>query len=168
MARFNATGIDGLMLSMQEFAEIPDDVVEDMLDAAASVTIAAHKRKLTSLGLVRTHALVNSLKARKKVGSTTNGNKRYVLVYPSGTHGIYRRKQVEKNYKNSKSGRTYKVGGDLKPTTNAELGFIYEFGAPRKNIQPRQWMREANEDCADDVVRAELAVYDKWLKSKNL
>ena len=37
MATFNATGIEGLDLSLEEFAAIPDNVVEEMLDAAGQV-----------------------------------------------------------------------------------------------------------------------------------
>lgn len=39
MAKFNAKGIEGLELSMQEFAAIPDAVVEEMLDAAGKVVV---------------------------------------------------------------------------------------------------------------------------------
>ena len=44
MAQFNAKGIDGLMLSLEEFAEIPDAVVEQMLEAGGDVVVAAHKQ----------------------------------------------------------------------------------------------------------------------------
>ena len=53
-----------------------------------------------------------------------------------------------------------------KPPTNNDVGFVWEFGAPKRGIQPRQWMRTANEESADDVVAAEFKVYDDWLKSK--
>ena len=33
MAMFNAEGIDGLMLSLQEFQEIPDDVLKNAVEA---------------------------------------------------------------------------------------------------------------------------------------
>ena len=168
MARFNAQGIEGLALSMQEFAEIPDEVVEEMLSAAAEVTVRAHKRKIRTLNLVKSEKLVDSIKAVHKAGGQKNGWKRHVLVYPSGKRGTRKRKTVTKVYKNSKHGRTYTVGGDLKDVTNAEVGFIHEFGAPKRGIPAKQWMRQANEDCAPEVERAEFEVYDRWLKSKNL
>lgn len=164
MAKFNAQGIEGLELSLQEFAEIPDEVVEEMLDAAAEVTVRAHKMEIRTLGLVDTGKLAGSIKAFKKV----KDRKRFVLVYPAGKHGIRNRKKVTKTYKNSKSGRTYTVGGDTKDVTNSEVGFIHEFGAPKRGIPAKQWMRKANAKCAADVEAAEFAVYDRYLKSKGL
>lgn len=168
MAQFNAQGIEGLELSLKEFAEIPDDVVEEMLDAASEVVVAAHKQKIQSLGLVDTGQLMNSIKAHKKAGSKSNDFHRYVVVYPTGKHGSYNRKKVTKVYKNSKHGRTYDVGGDVKNVTNNDVGFVLEYGAPKRGIPAYQWMRSANEESADSVAGAEFAVYDKWLKSKGL
>lgn len=167
-ASFTAQGIEGLLLSMEEFASIPDGVIEEMLDAGSAVAVEAHKKKIQSLGLVDTGALRESIKAHKKSGGAKNGWKRHVLVYPTGKHGAYNRKAKTKEYKNSKHGRTYTVGGDTKDVTNGEVGFIHEFGAPKRGISAKQWMRTANEECADDVVKAELEVYDRYLKSKNL
>lgn len=168
MAKFNAEGIDGLMLSLEEFSEIPDDVVEQMLDAAGEVVVAAHKKSIRSFNLVDTEKLLGSIKAHKKVGTRNGARERYVLVYPTGKHGARKREKVTKAYKRSKHGRMYTVGGDIKDVTNSEVGFIHEFGAPKKGIKAKQWMRTANDACASEMVAAEFAVYDRWLKSKNL
>lgn len=168
MAKFNAEGIDGLMLSFQEMQEIPDDVVEDMLEAAGDVVVDAQRQSIIAMGLVDSGRLLNSIKAHAKIGRINGQRKRYVLVYPEGKHGTRNRKQVTKAYKRSKHGRTYTVGGDTVDVTNNEVGFIHEFGAPKKGIPAQQWMRAANEACADAMVQAELAVYDRWLKSKDL
>lgn len=148
MAKFNATGIADLQFSMQEFAEIPDAVVEEMLMAGGEVTVAAHKKTIMAKGLVKTGKLMNSIKAVSKIGGAKDGWKRHVLVSPKGRRG--NRNKVSSN------------------VTNAEVGFIHEYGAPKRGIPAKQWMREANETCADDVVSAELAVYDHWMKNKNL
>ena len=168
MARFNAQGIEGLELSFEEFCDIPDEVVEEMLDAGGAVAVEAQKRKIQSLGLVDTGKLRDSIKAHKKTGGERNGWQRHLLIYPTGKHSTYHRKEVTKEYKRSKHGRTYTFGGDIKDVTNNDLGFIYEFGAPNRGIPAQQWMREANEECADEVAQAEYEVYDKFLKSKNL
>ena len=164
MAKFNATGIEGLALSFQEFAAIPDEVVEEMLDAAAEVAVRAHKRKLRMLNLVDTGKLADSIRAFRKV---RNGI-RSVVIYPYGKHGERKRKKVTKRYKNSQSGRTYTVGGYVKEVTNNEVGFIHEFGAPKRGIPAKQWMRKANEECAPEVEQVEFEIYDRWLKSLNL
>ena len=168
MAKFGAKGIEGLELSMKEFAAIPDEIVEEMLTEAGKVVAAAHKRKLQELGLVKTGKLLNSIAAHSKAGNSKNDFKRYVLIYPEGKHGTRNRRLVVKKYKRSKHGRTYTVGGDIKDVTNNDVGFIHEFGAPNRGIKAKQWMRKANEECADDVTRAEFEVYEKWLKSIDL
>ena len=168
MAQFNAKGIDGLMLSLQEFEEIPDAVVEQILEAGGDVVVAAHKQSIQSLGLVDTQALMNSIRAHSKVGMKDGMRQRYVLVYPTGKHGTRNRRKVTKTYKRSKHGRTYTVGGDTVDVTNSEVGFIHEYGAPRKGIPAKQWMKKANEACAAQMVNAEFSVYDQWLKSLDL
>lgn len=164
MAMFNATGIEGLELSFKEFAEIPDDVVENMLTAAGEVIVDAHKASIRKLGLVDTGALARSIKYHSKVGYRGGERKRYVLVYPTGNHGQRNRKAITKAYKRSKHGRTYTVGGDTVKVTNSEVGFIHEYGAPRRGIPASQWMRKANENAADAMVEAELRVYSEWLR----
>lgn len=168
MAKFNAEGIDGLMISFEEFSQIPDDVVEKILTAGGEVVVEAHKRSLDRLGLVDTSKLKDSIKAHSKVGTKNGERLRYVLVYPGGTRGKRNRRKVTKVYKNSKHGRTYTVGGDTVKVTNNDVGFIHEFGAPHRNIPASQWMRKANEESADEMVAAEFAEYDKWLKSLDL
>ena len=168
MATFNAKGIEGLSLSMQEFAEIPDDVVEEMLTEAGKVVVAAHRRSISTLGLVKSRKLLDSVSAISKAGSARNDWQRYVLVYPKGNHGTRNRRRVTKQYSRSKHGSTYTVGGDTKIVTNSEVGYVHEYGAPRRGIAAKHWMDQANEACASAVEQAELAVYDRWLKSKDL
>lgn len=174
MATFHAEGIDGLMLDLAAVAELPDDVIGEILDAGGQVVANAQKQELESLGLTKTRKLKDSIKVFKKVGRGYVGGgygepfKHYVLVYPAGKRGQRKRRKVTKAYKRSKHGRTYTYGGDIKDVTNAEVGFIHEFGAPHKGIPAKQWMRTANEKAADAMAAAELAVYDQWLKSKNL
>lgn len=168
MARFNAQGIEGLALSMEEFAVIPDAVVEEMLDAAGKGVVRYHQAEISAQGLVKSKKLLGSIKAHPKAGSAKNDWKRYVLVYPTGQHHTFRRRPVTKQYARSKHGRTYTVGGDSKVVTNAEVGFIQAYGAPKKGIRGTDWMKKANEKAAAEVEKAELEVYDRWLKSLNL
>ena len=168
MARFNAQGIEGLELSLEQFAQIPDDVVEAMLKAGGEVVVAAHKRSIETLGLMDTKKLRDSIKAHPKVITKDGVKMRSVLVYPTGKRGTRNRKKVTKTYKNSRHGRTYTVGGDTVDVTNNEVGFIHEFGAPERGIPASQWMRTANEASADATTAAEFEVYDEWAKSLNL
>ena len=168
MAKFNATGIEGLSLSMEQFAAIPDDVVEEMLEAAGRVVVQAHRSEISARGLVKPGRLAGSIEAISKAGSSRNDFKRYVLVYPTGRHHTYQSRVVTKQYARSKHGRTYTKGGGAKVVTNSEVGFVQAYGAPQKGIRATDWMNKANEKAAPAVEAAELAVYDRWLKSLNL
>ncbi len=167
MARFNATGIAGLQLSFEEFARMPDTVIDDILKAESKVVVKAHKAMLRSLGLYKTGKLEASIEGIDKVTSA-KGGQRYVLVYPVGTHHKYAGREKTKGYKRSKSGSTYTYGGGSKTATANDVGFIHEYGAPKRGIKAKQWMRRANDKCEPEVEAAGMAVYDDWLKSLNL
>ena len=168
MAKFNAKGIEGLELSMQEFAAIPDAVVEEMLDAAGKVVVRYHRSEISAQGLTKSGKLLGSITAVSKAGSSKNDWKRYVLVSPKGNHHTYQSRVVTRQYARSKHGRTYTRGGGAKVVTNSEVGFIQAYGAPKKGILATDWMNKANEKAAPAVEAAELAVYDRWLKSLDL
>ena len=140
MAEFHVTGLDELMLSMQEIAEIPDDVKDQMLDAQANVVVAAQRSSAKSYGVQDTGLTISSIKKgrpKKRKGV------RVLYVTPSGTRR--RGKQV---------------------TRNAEIAFINEYGTRKKKARP--FIRTANEACAEATTQAGFEVYHKWLKSKNL
>ena len=164
MARFDSYGLESLLVSIEELADIPGDVADEMLLAAGEVIQKYHKEEISSLGLVETGKLRDSVRVFLK----RSGFGRYVLVYPYGKHSEYNRRLKVKAYKRSKHGRTYTVGGDVQEVTNNDVGFLMEFGAPGKNIDPKQWMRLANEKGIDEAIDAESAVYSRWLNSKGL
>lgn len=169
MAEFKAVGLDELALSLQEIAEIPEDIRDQMLEVAAPMVVDAQKASIRALGLVDTGKLLDSIKAHKKIKAHGYGDiQRYILIYPTGKHGERHQKQITKQYKRSKHGRTYTVGGDVKDVTNNEVGFIQEFGAPKRGIRGKQWMRVANERIAPAVERAQADIYYRWQDSRGL
>lgn len=155
MAEFRVGGVNDLMLSLKEIAEIPHDVQYQILDAGADVLIAAQKNSVRAKGLVNTGRLAGSIKGTQKL---TSGREGYlqpsVVVYPSGTYPRVARRNKGK--------------GKAKPVRVAEVGFIQNFGAPKRGIKSKSWVDTANEQSAGAVEAAEAAVYDKWLQSKNL
>lgn len=169
MANFNTTGIEGLELSLEEVADLPEEVLLEMLEAEGEVVRRAQVRKLQELALVDSRQLVKSIAVSKKLrsnGRYSGSTTRYILVYPKGV-----RKKADGSaqttrhrYKKKQAGRTASVHD----TTNGEVGFINEFGAPRRGIGPTQWMRTANEEAADEAAQAAMRVYDAWLKRKGL
>ncbi len=180
MANFDTRGFEGLELSLEELADIPEDVLQEMLEVKGEVIADAQRKKIREMFPNGSGTLAGSITVFKKMRSAgsifdtgggftgTKGVVRYILVYPAGKHGEYRRKEKTKVYKNSKHGRTYTVGGDVKDVSNNDVGFVQEFGAPRKGIVPKQWMRAANEECVDEAVAAAAKVYGAWLDSMDL
>ena len=152
MATFEVGGLEGLALSLEQFAAIPDQVVKEMLDAGAAVVVRYHRAEISAQGLVKSGKLLGSVKAHPKSGSARNDWKRYVLIYPSGRHGTYHPRDTD----------------GAKVVTNSEVGFIQAYGAPKKGIRATDWMSKANEKAAPAVEAAELAVYNRWLESLNL
>jgi hypothetical protein len=139
MASINFEGLDDLIADLEKVRDLPDDVMEEMLDAEAEIVIKAHKSELESRGMRRTGQLIGSIGATNKI---SRGFSHSVDVYPQGTRDDGVR--------------------------NAEVGFILEYGAPKKHIPASNWMEQANEGCADKAVEAAGAVYDEFLKKNNL
>ena len=137
-------GLDDLMLSMKEIADIPDDVKDEMLQAKASVVVPAMKAKAESMGIRQNipdgGRMIDSIKAGKPKNTKTG---RAVFVYPQGA----------------------RTRGNTK-TRNAEVAFIAEYG--KQKVKPRPFMKEAVEVSAEQAEKAALEVYDAFLKSKNL
>lgn len=168
MATMRTTEIEGLQLSFEQLAEIPDAVVEQMLVAGGNVIAAAHRSMITRLGLHNRGLLASSITVHSKVSAGSGGAKLSVLVYPGGVHHLYSRRAFTRSYTRSKHGRTYTVGGGIGTAYNSDIGFVFEYGAPGRNISPKEWMKKANNQAADTAIQAEYAIYDAWLKSINL
>jgi hypothetical protein len=168
MATLHCEGIEGLALSLEEFQKIPDSVVEEMLQAGGKVVADAQRAELRSLGLVHSGKLAQSIEIHLKSGGRDNGNRCHAVVYPEGSNHSYRSRVKTRAYKRSKHGRTYTVGGGRKTASNAEVGFIQNYGAPGRGIAATNWMEHANEKSADACVQAMTAVYEAWLASLDL
>lgn len=140
MAYLKIEGIDEFLKDLQSAAEIPDSVVNEMLNKQADVVVKAQKSRISSIGLVDTGQLKRSIQKKSSIVKSAGG--RSIEVYPQGTRG--------------------------NGVRNAEVGFIYEYGASGKHIPAKNWMRQANESCAEQATEAAKEVYDKFLSSKNL
>lgn len=90
------------------------------------------------------------------------------------SYGVHRTGVTLGSIKKTKTSRT-KDGGDIyvapmgtnaDGNRNAEVAFINEFGKHGQSARP--FIRDANEEKADEAVDAAAAVYDKFLSSKGL
>lgn len=139
MARLSVSGAAELQLSHEQLAALPDSLLDGMLDAEADVVERAQKAKGRAYGVHRTGVTLASI-TRGKKRKTKDG--RAVDVAPQGTN--------------------------VRGTRNAEVAFLNEYGVPGKNIAPRPFIRDANEECADEAVAAAEKVYDDYLNKKGL
>lgn len=70
------------------------------------------------------------------------------------------------NIRKNKDGKAVNVvfkGTNKDGNRNAEVAFVNELG--KKGQPARPFIRDANEECADDVVTAEEQPYNEWLDS---
>ena len=140
MAQFSVNGLDDLMEDLLAIEELPDETAEKMLTAEAEVVEEAQVSTGMNMGVYRTGETLRSI-THGKMKRGKDGD-RSMYVYPQGTN----------------------ENGDR----NAEVAFINEYGAPARGIEPRPFIRTANESAADTAVNAVADVYDEFLKAQNL
>lgn len=143
MAEFSCNGLDDLMLSLQEIAEIPAEVQDQMLQAGAEVVSRAQREKVKAYGIYDRSSpkhVADTIKPGK-----VKLKKGHRVIYVSPTGSRRRGKSV---------------------TRNAEILFVNEYGKRGQKARPA--IRDANEACAEQMVNAQMAVYDKHLRSKDL
>lgn len=140
MAEFGVTGLEDLLLSMQEVAQIPDDVIDEILNAQADVTVEAQKAAGRQMGVEDTGITLRKLKKGKV---KIRKGQRVIYITPTGTR---------------QRGKT--------KTRNAEIAFVNEYG--KKGQKARPFIKLGNEKSAEEATAAGFRVYDAWLQSKNL
>lgn len=143
MAKVEFKGIDELMLSLQEVAALPDEVIDAMLDARADVVVTAQRESAQRM-LTGPHATGATARSIKKGKPKLRDGQRVLYVTPTGSR---------------KRGRA-------KAVRNAEIAYENEYG--KKGVPARNFIRTANETCADAATAAEFEVYSRYLESKGL
>ncbi|MCM1026523.1 MAG: hypothetical protein NC432_08790 [Roseburia sp.] len=129
-------GLDELIGGLENIMDLPRTVQRDMLNAEADVVVRAQKKKIDELGLVDSGQLKASIARERDIKTDRIGV--CMDIRPQG----------------------YRADG----ISNAEVGFVHEYGAPKRHIKASSWMRKANEECADEAVKAAADVYEKFLQ----
>lgn len=153
MAEINFKGLDEVMLSMQEVAALPDEVIDEMIEAKAEVVVKAQVAEAGKLGKEyrnkgqkKLYATGKTALSIKKGRIREKDGARVMFITPSGSRTRGKRKKTA--------------------TRNAEIAFLNEYGT--KTIHARNWMWTANEKCAAEAEAAAMAVYDRFLQEKGL
>lgn len=149
MARMSIDGMGPLIDDFTALSLLPDDVVDDMLNAGADVIVEAQRAEIQrqwkgpySLGIS-----AKSIKKDRKIRTTryVGITGHHINIYPQGTRNRGR-----------------------KSVRNAEIAFINEYGAPGRNIVPRPAIATANAKAEQQAVEAGERVFNAYLDSKNL
>ena len=140
MADFEFDGLAELMDDLEAVADLPDEVAEEMLRAQADVVINAEKASAAAHGLVDSGQLQASIGIQGTM--KRKGLNRYIDVTPKG------RRQ--------------------NGVRNAEVAFIHEYGAPKRGIPAKAWIRQAVETSSKQTTAAAAEVYNQFLNSRNL
>ncbi len=149
MARMEVDGLGPLIEDFEMLAVLPDNVIEDMLNAGADVIVEAQRTEMQrqwqgpySLGIS-----VKSIKKDRKIRTTKylgiTGH--YINIYPQGE-------------RNRGKGRV----------RNAEIAFINEYGSPKRGIAARPAIGTAIAKAEQKAVEAGEKVYHAYLDSRNL
>ena len=165
MAYFDFPSVGDIIKDFEKIENLPEQVIDEMLEAQAKVIVAAQERAVEEYGLIDTGELKNSISANKKWRVEKRGFDRYIDVYPKGT----RKKRKLTSYRVSKKRRridSFRVYKRL--VTNNEVAFIHEFGAASKNIPAKHWIKNANEGVAEEAAEVAGKIFEKFLNSLNL
>lgn len=144
MAKMSVDGLGPLIDDLAALASLPDDVIDDMLNAEADVIVPAQQTEIQQQWSGSYSMDISAKSVKKgKVKKTSSGHS--LEVYPQGTRG-----------RGSKRVR------------NAEIAFINEYGAPQRGIAARPALGDAVEKKEQAAVEAGERVYHAYLDSKNL
>lgn len=133
MARINISGLDGMSLSLDELAELPDRVIEEMLNAQADIVERAQKETGKRYGVHRTGVTLESIK-RKKMKKTKDGAEMEVVPQ----------------------------GNNARGNSNAMVAFFNEYGVKGKQ-SARPFIRTANRASAGPATEAAERIYGNWV-----
>ena len=144
VANLSVSGLEELIGDLEEIASLPESVVLEMLTAEAEIVSKEQKTAFSSAyskGYSK-GVTARSVSYSKKLKKTSDG--RAIYVYPKGTRNDGNKRRA------------------------AEVAFVNEYGAKKRNIPQRLTIHAANEKAATPALQAAADVYDKYLKSKNL
>lgn len=154
MANIDFHGLDELRLSIRQVAELPDEVVDEMLNAAADITVEAQRAEAGKLG--KSYRNPGQTKDYSTGQTRDSIQKGRVKLDKDGYRVLYI----------TPTGSRTRGKKNPKKIRNAEIAFLNEYGT--RTINARGFIRKANELSAAEATAAQAAVYDRFLKSKNL
>ena len=132
MARIEVTGLHETLISMEKIANIPDSVMQAMMEAQADIVVEAQKRTASTMlqGPYYRGGVAGGV-SKGKFKRTKDGAEHYV-VFKGTQHG----------------------------TRIAEIAFINEYG--KKGQPARPFIKTANEQAVDEATEAAAKILHDW------
>lgn len=143
MARFNIQGLDAFEADLRNARNLTESEQRTILAAGGDVLKSWMQRKITSLGLVLSGMLRDSI----KVFQRSDMGRPVVEVYPSGKHH---------------------VTGTARAVNASEVGFVLEYGVPSRHIRPYHWMESAALESAEETTAAMQEAFNEVLDAKGV
>ena len=152
MAKFTINGMDEILASFEQLANLTDDDKMSVIMAGAKILLHRQREKIESLFVQRTGDLANSLTIQEKSGDDGP----FAWLFPKGKH---RGSSTGKRKGKRRSNGRYSG-------TNSEVAYILEYGSPR--IGATHWMETANEEAEAEVVGAQQEAWNDLVTKKGL
>lgn len=165
MAQLSFSGLDELMLSMQEVANIPPEIQAEMLDAEAQIVAEAVRSEAARLGMYEGYDTSGNTRETSETNSLPGQTKSYSTGELARSVKISKVKVV----KGMRQTYIYFSGSrkrGKKRIRNAEIAFFNEYGS--RTINARNFVWVANQKSEASAAEAASAVYNRWLESKGL
>lgn len=147
MARFEVSGIEALLAGLNDMTEKTPQLRDAILEAEADVIEPALKQAIVDTRLVRTGRLKNSIARRKSKSAGVPA----IRIGPVGEHHRY-----------------MPADGKSGIISAGYVGYVGEYGIPRRGIKGREWLKKGIEKGQGKAFDAADAVYDKYLKEHKL
>ena len=154
MAELDIKGFDAFAANLEAARDLSEEEAYRILEAGGDVVKRSMQAKLTALGLVLSRRLVDSIKVVRKVLAGAP----YVLIFPQGKHHSY----------HGRDGKGRRGKGSLKTADASEVAFVFEYGAPSRNIPAYHWMEQAITESEDETTEAMQAEFNAILDSKGV
>ena len=154
MAVFKIDGFDKLQVSVYDMAITPPEtILTEVILPAAEILKGAMQDMVSVLLHVRTGSLYISIKVTCKSAS---GNPWATVGPDQGSH--------PKSTTGKRKPRAQGGGGGSYSGTNAEVGFILEYGTSR--IPGRHWIEQAVNDAMEEIYDAMANAWYAILESR--
>lgn len=156
MAKLDVQGFDAFAADLEAAKNLTEEEQRTILTAGAEVLKEWMQRSISSLGLVLSGVLRDSIKIFHK----QEDGRPYAEVYPSGRH------HVTHGYGPGPGARRGK--GSTRTVNAGAVGFVLEYGAPDRGLNAYHWMETAVESSADEVHDAMQEAFNEVLDAKGV